>query len=433
MVNGFDPMEQFVRPLVEKELRYRFDSAYNNALDYMAGKSARVKVGRKLSNPTSNSKTKTQRTSAPSTKASGASFSNSSGKFKTSKKSLKKYKKINKLDKRGVTYRLEVGNSFAPKRCGWVGHSTMPFDVVNKQLWRGLLKEIVWKCGVLIQNFSDRVDVDFPVGGNFQFTHRFNYDANPTSIDTYTPAAGETYDNVAEHFHIYTKDQGKEFQFINLAYGDSTRSVDIDLVQATVSYQVKSSLKIQNRSKNSTETDDQADDVDNVPVYGKSYESKSNGMRYFYEPTGLYERLVGNKRTGVIQIGVDSNTGTMGFLAEPPQPKLFVGVKKSGKVHLDPGVIKTSVLSEKKTIKLDTLISKLYGIGGGISKIRGEVGTCRVFALEKMLEVNTGPLQTILAMNLAYEHDYKITLAVKSKKRVQTTMVIEDLIGPNGV
>lgn len=362
----------------------------------------------------------------------GASTSKSSGFFKTSKRSLKKYRTASLISKKGVLLRIEAGNVITPKRCGYVGHATMPHNSVNLHLWRAIIKALAIKSNIQIDDF----DADVPgtlVGIDITLVVRFNYDVNNTTDVTYTIPGGGTWEGIANYFASQTYTQNEEFQFIKIGWTLGVIPSELHLVEAKIMVDVKSSLKIQNRSKNS-EGAIEADDVDNVPLYGKTYEAWSAGLRYDIEVTGLGKRFVANATNGLLDITVDTNDTTIdpnGLLAEPPIPSYFVGIKKCGKVHLDPGYIKTSVLSERFTMSLDQFLIKLYGATGGSVKVRGELGKVRVFALEKMLEVNTGPLQTITAMNIAYEHDLKIGMCLIGSTPSKTTQVINDINGNN--
>lgn len=359
----------------------------------------------------------------------GAPTSKSRGFLKVNS-NITKYGIQSKIAKKGVLYRLEAGNTITPKLCGYVGHCTMPYSVVMKHVWRAIVKAIVAKCGVAIQDFADVFTQDFVVATSVTIRFRFNYDPNNQSSYTYTTAGGETYEDVAIYFSDYMASKGPDFQLISielLVPGD--RKVEIILTDATVMFDVKSTLKIQNRSKNAIENNE-ADDVDNVPLYGKSYEAWTSGLRYFHEPTGTYKRFVANNDNGIMDLSVNANGVGDGIFAEPPPPTLFVGVKKYGKVHLDPGEIKTSVLTERFSISLDRYFGKTLGVDpSAVLKIRRDIGKCRLFALEKMLEVNTGPEQTITEMNIAYEHDYKLGVMITYKNPVRTTTVIQDVLG----
>lgn len=68
-------------------------------------------------------------------------------------------------------------------------------------------------------------------------------------------------------------------QFLRLIVRDNDANgftrLDIDLRRCKFDIYVKSSLKIQNRTVN-TDANNEADDVDNVPLYGKQFEGSGN-------------------------------------------------------------------------------------------------------------------------------------------------------------
>ena len=68
-------------------------------------------------------------------------------------------------------------------------------------------------------------------------------------------------------------------------------------------FDCKSSFKIQNRSSNGV--DDDADDVDNIPLYGKSYYGKSNGMNM-----GIYRNTLATGYPGRTPFFANNTYGT---------------------------------------------------------------------------------------------------------------------------
>lgn len=430
----YDPVEKFIKPLVEQHISNVIRDSMRNIRN-IAGQSVQPVLGKRDSS--GRSKTQTERTGKPRV-AKGASWSTSSGKLKTSKKYVrgKKYKKTKSIGARGVHYRLEAGNEITPVRCGYVGHVTCPRNVVNVHMWRALLKALMLKKGYTIQSFNDLVSDGVPVGSTFVFQYRFNYD-DASSITTTNEVVlvADTWEALALRLAALTFNRVDEFHMLNFSWigsGVAADRVNYNLIGAKIEVDCKSTLKIQNRSVNAAAPEeDQADDVDNVPLYGKSYECQSAGFRYVVDRLGTQKKFVGNASNGLMELVVDTNDQSINpnaVFAEPPFPSFFVGIKKAGKVKLDPGNIKTSTLIWRKSYKLEKFFSYLSG-AGTLTRVRGELGSCRLFALEKMLEVRTDSAVVPFPFTIAYEHDYKLGIIVKEGKSTISTMVIQDVNG----
>lgn len=424
----YDPVEKYLRPVVEDHIRNIISNASRN-IGNIAGQSANVVLGKRTRSGTAKQK-KPSRTGRGS-KSTGLS----GGKFKPLKKT-KKYKRVQRkrsyVGAKGVYYRLESGNEITPKRCGYVGHHTMPRNTVNTHVWRALLKALMLKKGYTIKNFSDLSSDGVAAGTKIGFTYRFNFDdGTALSSFEYNTSGADTWEQIAFTFGGQTFNRVDEFHLVTLYLLDVNDSkTTFNLIGAKITVDAKSTLKIQNRSKNS-EGADEADDVDCVPLYGKFYEVQSGGLRYIIDQIGTYRKMVANAISGNIDVTVDTNDVTVdpnAVFAEPPFPSFFIGVKKSGKVHLDPSMIKTSTLTEKFSMSLDQFLNKMFGAGNN-TRVRGELGKTRVFAIEKMLEVNTGVLQTIYPFTIAYEHDLKLGFVIKEGWSTKSTMVIDDTLG----
>lgn len=359
----------------------------------------------------------------------GAATSRSKGFFRTSKKALRKNQLEGRISKLGVNYRLEAGTVITPLRCGYVGHSTMPYLLVNKQIWRAIIKYLMYQMNVIITNYEAAIPTEL-LGTQIVFKFRFNPEEVVASDHIFTIVAGSTFESAAEDFHEFTLGRGSEFIYVSLFARDASSKLvsQFRFTGSKIHVFVKSTLKIQNRSKNSAESNE-ADDVDNVPLYGKSYEGMTNGLLFNPDLDGFQRHFTTGPSNGLFSLEVNTNDPNISdnwYMAEPPIPQHFVDIKKSGKVHLDPAELKTSVLTENFTTDLTKFIRNFYGQSKTVDYAFGRQGHCRFYAFEKMLEVNTGSIQTPVAMNIAFEHDYKIGVLFKGGKNVLTTRVIED-------
>jgi len=189
------------------------------------------------------------------------------------------------------------------------------------------------------------------------------------------------------------------------------RIVDLSLQKATVNICIKSSLKIQNRTINAA-GNDEADDVDNVPLHGKLYDGKGNHM--------IFNQVYYNAVSSIDYNFNDDKFLVTSSLSEPPIKSVLGRVNKSGKLHLDPGEIKTSVLESKSTTNLNKMISYL-GQGGATSNILN-IGKFRAFIVEKMLKA-IGTTETN-SVKVAMEIDLRTACIFNAPKYASTTQVV---------
>lgn len=201
-----------------------------------------------------------------------------------------------------------------------------------------------------------------------------------------------------------------------------------DLTKARISLYSKSSLKIQNRTISSS-GNDQADDVDNVPLHGKSYNGKGNYLGYFKldsESEPYYAPMkyltidttdVATERSGIMT----GKFNSVHPLCEPPVKSVLRNVSGVGVVHLEPGEIKTDVLFFNSTMLLNSLLSKIY-----VSDVADRLhsfGQYRVLLFEKMIQaVGT---TTTNGISLAYEVDSKVASYITAPETFSTNYIVE--------
>lgn len=196
-----------------------------------------------------------------------------------------------------------------------------------------------------------------------------------------------------------------------------------DLRRAKLVLRMKSSLKIQNRTK-SVSGGVEDDDVDNVPIYGKHYSGNGNYIGYTgYDGSGrMINYIMPNKdqSNGHLQFNI-----TTGVLAEPPRKKQLINVDKLGKAHLDPGEIKTSVIYHTIRIGLNKLFLKLKMHATQLPVV--PLGNYRVFAFEKMIKTGSDDTSSKV-MSIAYELDEKSSCVFSAPKIFtdNTNLILEN-------
>jgi len=368
----------------------------------------------------------------------GATFSKSAGFFKSDGM------KANKLDNymnNGVAYHLEHGNVItdATRNVVYVGHSTCPKRTVVRVAIGALLKLLFKKAGVKIKNW------DLPIlnGANIPARLELEYkvvDGSTLVRQAFPMPVTKTFTEIVADIlfwlNTFTAINFPQ-QWMRIVYyhdigviGSSRLlAYDIDLTATTLDLFCTSHLKIQNRTVN-TSSNDQADDVDNVPIYGRSYDVGYNGttFRDYNQPLSA----------GSPQLRTDIDYGVMDYATtasdlgttlykEVALPTQFIGVTSHGKAHLDPGEIKTSKIDFATVITFNKLVSlyKSKSLDAGAIFFLGKT---RIFGFEKMI---TAVAQTVENQyNLAIETDLKVGCICRTKDNHQTAMKSDFQIGP---
>jgi len=167
----------------------------------------------------------------------------------------------------------------------------------------------------------------------------------------------------------------------------------INLENVTVYVKAKSALKMQNRTVE--EAGDDESDVNNVPLYGRAIEGNGSGPRWKNQKKEASVSFISNNQ-GIINVVEKTN------LQEPPNPEEFFRVKKVGKVKIEPGEIRTSVLSHTVTKSFNSWYRGLNAVQM-ISASSPEteqlypdypIGKYRLFHIEKMLAAGTAYIKT---------------------------------------
>lgn len=288
-----------------------------------------------------------------------------------------------------------------------VGHCSMPSLSVFASLWRAIIKQLVLRMGV-----GDVSNLDLPlptasITDTIVLDYRINAESSPTTM-THTLDSLSSIENIAQHYWTTFNTLIAEFQnleILSITYTPGTsklRYTRMNLVDAKLAIVSKSTLKIQNRSLNSV-NDEEA--VDNMPLHGKAYYGKGTGAKpvtrdnvYPVAATGFY---------GDDGYGIMAKVPTEKWYQEPVPAQHFVNVSSFGKILIEPGHIKTSVLSDKVVLKLDTVFRVLLSKNMSAAKhAKTGLGTYRFCILEKIINANT-PSSTN-SIKIAYENNTRI-------------------------
>lgn len=321
-----------------------------------------------------------------------------------------------------------------------IGHSALSKQYMNQVVEFALCKMLAVKLGRSFNSLSEvvsgttafRIEVQYrnvASGGIQSHGHTF---ASTDSWNIVRNKIGEWVRQTQNAVPGVIWNSMSFFEIIPATPNQTLCLVRLDLLKAKVDIFAKSTLKIQNRTR---EGSIESDAVDNCPLYGKVYDGKGNYFFYKGDKSSQdYQPFVpdDNNCTFSYQIGDTTSTSNEGSaiidvamlstLREPPSKNMFYKVKTEGAAHLDPGMIKTSVLVYKRKMLLNTYF-RLLCYNGFTERNTLDIGTFRFLILEKLLQPTATVAQNII--NCACEVDNKIGAVITAGKYTPTHYILD--------
>lgn len=297
----------------------------------------------------------------------------------------------------------------------YIGHASSNVGDLQRAAWIAIYNKLMFKaCITAYDSVNSAVTFDANTSVNIQYRIDAAGIANeqwvPGAVSV-TPQTFVTWAiNNARPWNADTQSVTR-FEFLRISINCSTynaqirTNTEVNLFSLKLKYSCKSALKLQNRTKTSS-TDVSADTVDEVPLKGKGYYGKGQGPT-LNDPT-ITQSFVAEANTGVIKLSANP---TQSALQEPPEAYDFAKVKSYGKVYIDPGHIKTSLLKDNRTMYFNTLYSLLSVRRTDAKLTNAKFGTFRLFALEKMINVDA------TVIKIAYELQTDTVVSVYETKR----------------
>lgn len=371
-------------------------------------------------------------------------YSKSQGFLKTGVPT-KKYLVRNNYVLNGVTTVYETSgqaNTGTAGEIAYVGHS-FPIYTMKENAWWAVLRHLFIKAGLKVENLYGAIsmaEIGARNGDVITLRYRPTGTTAPLSTAAYTVVTTDNFNVCLNTFAGLVGADTTTAQFVDIDYVPNVvitspnNKAIVRLENLTLHFNVKCDLKLQNQTT-AVSADNEADDVNNVPLYGRTVEGPGMGPQlkgYIASTTaGIATNLswLGHQNTGVIIALPNSGSNIDPGLREPLDYQRWDPVKKIGKIHLDPGQIKTSVIKKEFAIKFTTFMNMVNpALGdaltvpptpGSKKTVNGRICQYRMFALEKMLDAPTSALRTSILVN--YEHNIKIMTMVK-EKRLNSTL-----------
>lgn len=337
-----------------------------------------------------------------------------------------------------------------------IGHASMPAKTVMLAVCRAIIKTVL-KRVVYIKNFNDGTNDE---ANGYCIRHndilRFEYYNNwvtQGALSNFTITVGnvDTFEGLAYKLWLQLQTlangvgDGKitsirwvQFKYEPVAQLGDEKSYPfyaMCIKYLMVDVDIKSQLKVQNRTVNVVGDDDDADDVDNVPLTGMLYKCKGNNVlnrsnRKILNGIGTGTRVNNEvvlfdgitRSNSVLPAANDAVYGMVDsqFVkpSEPPKPYELVNCISSSKVSINPGGIKTSILTQKFKLPLQTVLDLCCSDAGNVSeaiKYNAKLGYCQVLHLEKVIGSNAS------SVSVAAELQYDIWVACTAKRETTYT------------
>lgn len=345
----------------------------------------------------------------------------------------------NKFNKYGVVRSYETGgvinggaNTSGAGNTVAVGHNNIPCASILLCAWESIIKRMMIRIGYSDLSDLQEALIGFSATDSVVVEYRVNNDTN-IFTRTYIFGASETVSSIAGAFWAYfssatgadTTLQFKSIRFVPVPSTTQWGAVRMNLTGCMVTFFGKSALKVQNRSVNTAGGDEEA--VDNAPLQGKAYYGKGSGaVPYTKDVKGLVAAagFFGNDKNGSI-----AKVPTESWYQEPPTAKHFANVKLFGKVLLEAGHIKTSVLYSEHNVPLDNLYRLLTSFrtdnntNWTACHTKHSVGHFRFMLLEKMINSSVGT--TANAINVGFEVNLRHGAFVTLKNNTMSADILE--------
>jgi len=338
------------------------------------------------------------------------------------RKGRSKGTKRQKMEANGTQFILEQGSLLDSPTQSALGHASFVPTQVLRVLMGSILRKCLLKLGHQYNTLDEVMTDSFTNGDEFLIWGRTDEIGNGTiliNVNTFNIALTTWNDfitlmsnayiawletNAAPHSPMMLFFEYRPVSNAALPAVHKYGRIQINLQDARLKLYIKSDMKIQNRTV-SVSTDNEADDVNNVPVIGKVFDGSGTGALPNVAKAGATDfRLIGNVNTGII-VNPGSTLSTGG---EPLTKKNFKHVTAEGGMKIGPGEIKTSTLIHSATHGVDVLLKNLFDvISAGVLNPNQRIpfGKFRFFQFDRLIDI--GSTQSNITM--AWEINYYIS------------------------
>lgn len=335
------------------------------------------------------------------------------------------------MAQKGITYREEYRDP-APivttTESQIIAHTSLPEKATYYNLWRAVLKTLFVKGGAVVDSLTNATGM---VTAGTQIKLKWYPSVTAVGLEIWTynidPAYATTwqklFDDVADSFltgatDIYASNVNMirwvEMELVpNSTFSTSSYNrVRMTLQYLNVDVRSKSCLKLQNQSGRWAETDPEhdgpptIDDVNAIPVECNMYYATGNNLVHMNRREMLSN---GYGDLGKYQTFAQNDKG-----AEPAPAYEYINCTGKDKFIIDPGHIKTSIISHRKVYKfgeiLNLLIRRAASVVGGASVTYANafvsnvyqptLGHIRALHIDRVIGAKTGSVRIVTEFEL---------------------------------
>ncbi len=365
------------------------------------------------------------------------------GKFKKGKKRVA-FRSL-KYARNGFVDTQEVSGIVNDPDCVYLTHSAIEFDyqlgMIARCLIRKMLKKVLnvspgtedealdidptvvsasglrFECveidvvsGIKYYTFWDSVagSTIATLADNINFVNLLRRQSTGIWMDSISATEGSNISNARKWIEFNCYQRG----YASANPDDLMLRHRLDMELETVHLYVKSSMKIQNRTRAADGSTD-AQDVANNPIVGYKYDFKSGVPQCKVDGAYLLNSVRGVGAVNVIRAAQLPNV-----FKEPPLGSVFSNVKKAVKVRMQPGDIKEGSINYKVNMKLLQFLRKLhrrvsYYSGTPSDYIQMDsIGPSQMYAFEDVINVNALEL-----IQIGYEVNREIGMYITSGRK----------------
>lgn len=388
----------------------------------------------------------------------GSSYSRYVGRFKKvykkkgrryqSKKYRKTYRsksKRMKMKKNGMVECLKYGyhvtnelyGTVTDPHIGYIMHSTNEYNGMVRCIVGAMVRKLFKKAGVSVETRSQTLPlfnnensgpnmfvikwIRTNFATNVQIEHVYEIISNTAGLDDIIDGLA----TLGQHLIEYLRNvEATEVTHIRLYMRttvlpeDHRRIVaELDLKNEEFHFTSTSKLKVQNRTKgDTTGSDNDADRVDNTPVYGKLYDFKGGSikLRTVDNTDWDYNLFFNSMPANGLSLVRGAELPDYG---EPPTGKHFMNNVGQVKVYLNPGDIKYATISYNYSGKFKNFMDKFKAKNfnneaNAAFRYGGIPGKTQMIALEEVIRsITSNPIV------LVYERQITMGGYLTSKKR----------------
>jgi len=343
-------------------------------------------------------------------------------KRRTYKRKSRVVKGENYYGRVGAIATLEVTGALSDSDCVYIGHSSFAVGQVMRMLSVAIMRKL-FKMALRWEPDNIKTTIPYRLASGAQLSDgymlvvkKINTDDNVKTQDEYTPLAStHGIENPADWFrqnHMEAisaqassstaVERNNRLLWLHLVdVGTESVRAQLDLTTLMCDIYSKSNLKIQNvtvPTVNATE----ADNVNNVPLIGRSYHMSNWQPMTADDDMGPLNRV--NQDSGVLGVEI-KQSGTLGSQyvtwKEPPPSKAFINCVSSLPQQMEPGTIKNHVSILRRSMSFPRLMEALAIRRGNVLNKSVKIGNHDLFAFERMITVpGELPLKIIYECNL---------------------------------